>query len=43
LMHLERMDHSPRFWKLVAEKCPDHQELRRQLRTNYCGSLKSEV
>ena len=23
LMHLKRMDHSPRFWKLVAEACPD--------------------
>jgi predicted metal-dependent hydrolase len=22
--HLEVMDHSPRFWKLVARFCPDH-------------------
>jgi predicted metal-dependent hydrolase len=22
--HLEVMDHSPRFWKLVARHCPDH-------------------
>ncbi len=31
LMHLRRLDHSPRFWKLVAEACPDYRELRRQL------------
>jgi predicted metal-dependent hydrolase len=23
LMHLKRMDHSAKFWKLVAEACPD--------------------
>ena len=33
LMHLKRMDHSPRFWKLVERACPDYRELRRQLRT----------
>jgi predicted metal-dependent hydrolase len=22
--HLEVMDHSPRFWALLAERCPDH-------------------
>jgi predicted metal-dependent hydrolase len=32
LMHLKRMDHSPRFWKLVAAACPDYQEARRWLR-----------
>lgn len=32
LMHLKRMDHSPAFWKLVADACPNHQEARRQLR-----------
>ena len=32
LMHLKRMDHSPKFWKLVAEACPDYQEARRWLR-----------
>jgi predicted metal-dependent hydrolase len=27
--HLEVMDHSPRFWRLVAERCPDwHTHLR---------------
>ena len=24
--HLKFMDHSPRFWKLVARHCPDHRE-----------------
>jgi predicted metal-dependent hydrolase len=32
LMHLKRMDHSPRFWKLVAAACPGFQEARRWLR-----------
>ena len=32
LMHLERMDHSPRFWKLVQEVCPEYQDARRWLR-----------
>ena len=31
LMHLRRLDHSPKFWRLVAEACPDYRELRRQL------------
>jgi predicted metal-dependent hydrolase len=33
LMHLKRMDHSPRFWKLVAAACPDYQSARAWLRT----------
>ncbi len=32
LMHLKRMDHSPKFWKLVAAACPGYQEARRHLR-----------
>lgn len=32
LMHLKRMDHSPRFWKLVAAVCPEYQKARRWLR-----------
>jgi predicted metal-dependent hydrolase len=32
LMHLRRMDHSPRFWKLVADACPDFRSARRWLR-----------
>ena len=32
LMHLKRMDHSPKFWKLVAAACPDYQAARKWLR-----------
>ena len=32
LMHLKRMDHSPRFWKLVEKVCPDYQAARVYLR-----------
>jgi predicted metal-dependent hydrolase len=32
LMHLKRMDHSPTFWRLVAQVCPNYQEARRWLR-----------
>lgn len=32
LMHLRRMDHSPKFWRLVAQACPDYKALRKQLR-----------
>jgi predicted metal-dependent hydrolase len=31
-MHLKRMDHSPRFWKLVAAACPDFKASRAWLR-----------
>ncbi len=34
LMHLKRMDHSTRFWKLVASACPRYQEARRWLRAH---------
>jgi predicted metal-dependent hydrolase len=30
--HLRRMDHSPRFWALVAEHCPGYEAPRRWLR-----------
>jgi hypothetical protein len=30
--HLEVMDHSPRFWSLVAQRCPDYREHVRWLR-----------
>jgi predicted metal-dependent hydrolase len=32
LMHLRRMDHSSRYWKLVADACPDYRTARRWLR-----------
>ena len=32
LMHLKRMDHSPAFWALVAEVCPEYERARRWLR-----------
>ena len=32
LLHLKRMDHSPKFWKLVAEACPPYKEARAWLR-----------
>ena len=32
LMHLKRMDHSPKFWKLVEAACPKWREARRWLR-----------
>ena len=33
LMHLRRMDHSRKFWKLVAAACPSFREARAWLRT----------
>src|SRR5688572_375318 len=32
LMHLQRMDHSPAYWKLVAGACPGYEDARRWLR-----------
>jgi predicted metal-dependent hydrolase len=32
LMHLKRMDHSPKFWRLVADACPGYDEARAWLR-----------
>jgi len=32
LMHLKRMDHSSRFWRLVARACPNYQDARNWLR-----------
>ena len=32
LMHLRRLDHSQKFWTLVAQQCPDYQAARRWLR-----------
>lgn len=35
LMHLKRMDHSPKFWALVAAACPDFKAQRAWLRTRH--------
>ncbi len=32
--HLEVMDHSPKFWALLAGRCPDHKDQARWLRRN---------
>jgi predicted metal-dependent hydrolase len=32
LMHLKRMDHSPKFWRLVARACPNYENARKWLR-----------
>jgi predicted metal-dependent hydrolase len=32
LMHLRQMNHSRKFWKLVAQACPDYQAARQWLR-----------
>jgi predicted metal-dependent hydrolase len=34
LMHLRRLDHSPRYWKLVADACPSYREARTWLRAH---------
>ena len=32
LMHLRQMNHSPKFWRLVEQACPDYREARAWLR-----------
>ena len=32
LAHLRELNHSPRFWDLVARACPEHRALRRELK-----------
>jgi len=39
LMHLKRLDHSPKFWKLVAQACPEYQNARRYLRSHGSTTL----
>jgi predicted metal-dependent hydrolase len=34
LMHLRRMDHSPKYWKLVEALCPDYDTARQWLRAH---------
>ena len=33
LMHLKQLNHSPAFWKLVAQACPAHEKARAWLRS----------
>jgi predicted metal-dependent hydrolase len=37
LMHLRRMDHSPKYWRLVAAAFPDYEEARAWLRRHGPG------
>ena len=39
LMHLQRMDHSRKFWKLVAGACPRFREARQWLRECEVGRI----
>jgi len=39
LAHLREKNHSPRFWALVGEMCPDYRQLRRRLNTLGTGAL----
>jgi hypothetical protein len=32
--HLQVLDHSPRFWRLLASRCPEYREYERWLRLN---------
>lgn len=32
LAHLQEMNHSPAFWRVVAEACPDYVKIRKELR-----------
>ncbi|HEX9721762.1 MAG TPA: M48 family metallopeptidase [Candidatus Paceibacterota bacterium] len=34
LCHLQELNHSPRFWQLVAQTVPDYKERRKALRNN---------
>lgn len=35
LAHLREMNHSPRFWAIVEQYCPDYRERRRRLKDEY--------
>lgn len=38
LCHLKEMNHSDRFWALVAQALPDHKERRREIRTHHLAA-----
>jgi predicted metal-dependent hydrolase len=33
LAHIKELNHSPRFWAIVAEYCPDYKACRERLKT----------
>ena len=35
LAHLQEMNHSPRFWAIVAQHCPNYRQLRQQLKLQH--------
>ena len=39
LMHLKRMDHSPKFWKLLGDVCPDFKAARAWLKAFSRGAI----
>jgi predicted metal-dependent hydrolase len=41
LMHLKRMDHSPKFWQLVSAACPAYKDARRWLRQRAAREMES--
>jgi predicted metal-dependent hydrolase len=43
LMHLKRLDHSPAFWKLVADACPGFRSARAALRALEASYLRSST
>jgi predicted metal-dependent hydrolase len=43
LMHLKRMDHSPKFWLLVARACPNYENARKWLREHARNGLPVTV
>ena len=39
LAHLHEMNHSPRFWAIVAQHCPDYLRLRKTLKTQNLSTI----
>lgn len=39
LAHLREMNHSPRFWAIVAQHCPEHLRLRKALKTQNLSTI----
>ena len=35
LMHLKELNHSPRYWRRVAEACPHYEKAETWLKTNF--------